>query len=57
VTPLRFGKLIHAALEAWWSTSPETRLAAALEQIPADEHMPVAGRVIQEIDTPGDMAG
>src|SRR5512146_3197478 len=34
--PLRFGSMIHAALEMWWSGEPETRLVEALSVIPAD---------------------
>lgn len=33
--PLRFGSMVHAALEAWWSTSGD-RLVDALNAIPAD---------------------
>ena len=34
--PLRFGTMIHAALEAWWTTRPDDALTAALTAIPAD---------------------
>ncbi len=34
--PLRFGSMIHTALEAWWSHYPDVRLQEALAAIPAD---------------------